>query len=142
MQLPRMTIRRWVVVVVIVAAAMSAWRLRRLSQRYSTIAAFQRQQQGYADRARNPLPKAIDRFEVEGRRFAEAARTAGNQREARFMRDEAARLAGLAETYREWVRDFTELSDYRAQLRRKYEQAATYPWLPVDPDPPEPERIP
>jgi hypothetical protein len=29
--------------------------------------------------------------------------------------------------------------DYHANLRRKYERAARYPWLPVAPDPPEPE---
>jgi hypothetical protein len=29
--------------------------------------------------------------------------------------------------------------DYHARLARKYERAARYPWLPVEPDPPEPE---
>ena len=28
---------------------------------------------------------------------------------------------------------------YHAALRRKYERAARYPWLPVPPDPPEPK---
>jgi hypothetical protein len=32
-------------------------------------------------------------------------------------------------------------ADYAA-LVRQYELAARYPWLPVDPDPPEPERVP
>jgi hypothetical protein len=27
---------------------------------------------------------------------------------------------------------------YHARMRRKYERAARYPWLPVEPDPPEP----
>lgn len=31
------------------------------------------------------------------------------------------------------------LRHYQAQLRRKYRRAARYPWLPVAPDPPEPE---
>ncbi len=30
-------------------------------------------------------------------------------------------------------------ADYYARLRRKYERAATRPWLPVAPDPPPPE---
>jgi hypothetical protein len=30
------------------------------------------------------------------------------------------------------------LADYHAELRRKYERAARYPWLAVDPDRPEP----
>ena len=28
---------------------------------------------------------------------------------------------------------------HHAALRSKYERAARYPWLPVEPDPPEPE---
>jgi hypothetical protein len=31
------------------------------------------------------------------------------------------------------------LADYHEDLARKYERAARYPWLPVEPDPPEPE---
>jgi hypothetical protein len=30
------------------------------------------------------------------------------------------------------------LADYHEDLARKYERAARYPWLPVEPDPPEP----
>jgi hypothetical protein len=30
-------------------------------------------------------------------------------------------------------------ADYQAALKTKYERAARYPWLPVEPDPPEPE---
>jgi hypothetical protein len=29
--------------------------------------------------------------------------------------------------------------DYHARMIRKYQHAASYPWLPVEPDPPEPE---
>ena len=29
--------------------------------------------------------------------------------------------------------------NYHAEMARKYEHAARYPWLPVAPDPPEPE---
>jgi hypothetical protein len=30
-------------------------------------------------------------------------------------------------------------ADHHASLARKYEEAARYPWLPVEPDPPEPD---
>ena len=30
-------------------------------------------------------------------------------------------------------------ADYQAALKTKYERAARYPWLPVEPDPPAPE---
>jgi hypothetical protein len=32
-----------------------------------------------------------------------------------------------------------ELVIYHMQMRRKYERAAWFPWLPVEPDPPEPD---
>ncbi len=31
------------------------------------------------------------------------------------------------------------LTDYHTHLKLKYERAARYPWLPLEPDPPEPE---
>jgi hypothetical protein len=39
---------------------------------------------------------------------------------------------------REAARD-SRLATYRAAMVRKYRHAAGYPWLPVEPDPPEPE---
>lgn len=36
----------------------------------------------------------------------------------------------------EWVR---RLCDYHELMTQKYERAARYPWLPVEPDPPMPE---
>jgi hypothetical protein len=33
----------------------------------------------------------------------------------------------------------TRIADYHLSLVEKYSQAARYPWLPVAPDPPEPE---
>jgi hypothetical protein len=32
-----------------------------------------------------------------------------------------------------------EVAEYHARLRRKYEHAARYPWLPVEADPPPPD---
>jgi hypothetical protein len=34
---------------------------------------------------------------------------------------------------------YPRLAAYHAELRRKYEYAARYPWLSVEPDPPKPE---
>jgi hypothetical protein len=31
------------------------------------------------------------------------------------------------------------LAEYSGKMRMKYERAARYPWLPVEPDPPEPK---
>jgi hypothetical protein len=35
-----------------------------------------------------------------------------------------------------------QMAAYHRELRAKYERAARYPWLPVEPDPPEPEPAP
>jgi hypothetical protein len=32
-----------------------------------------------------------------------------------------------------------EVTDFHVQLRLKYEHATRYPWLPIEPDPPEPK---
>jgi hypothetical protein len=45
-------------------------------------------------------------------------------------------------TYREWEslsRRLPRLGPYYAAMRKNYEFAERYPWLPVAPDPPEPE---
>jgi hypothetical protein len=33
------------------------------------------------------------------------------------------------------------MATYHRALKAKYERAVRYPWLPVEPDPPEPEWI-
>jgi hypothetical protein len=40
---------------------------------------------------------------------------------------------------REMTPDGVKSSAWHAALAEKYRQAALYPWLPVEPDPPEPE---
>jgi hypothetical protein len=35
--------------------------------------------------------------------------------------------------------DSTDLIQWHERMRLKYENAARYPWLPVEPDPPEPK---
>jgi hypothetical protein len=48
------------------------------------------------------------------------------------------RMLQVARDYRAEVKLCVKLADYHARLIPKYERAAAYPWLPVDPDPPEP----
>jgi hypothetical protein len=48
----------------------------------------------------------------------------------------------LSATYEDWesiTRRLPRLGPYYAAMRAKYEFAERYPWLPVAPDPPEPE---
>ena len=44
----------------------------------------------------------------------------------------------VADGYRRRAELYREEADYHGKLRRKYDHAARYPWLPVAPDPPEP----
>jgi len=39
-------------------------------------------------------------------------------------------------------RPFAKYADYHLEMERKWSRSARYPWLPVEPDPPEPEWIP
>jgi hypothetical protein len=69
------------------------------------------------------------------------------QQERGFIRDVPYFLKGLKDTprdreFREYLvaRDQTahRLVTYNNAMRRKYERAAHFPWLPVEPDPPPP----
>jgi hypothetical protein len=48
------------------------------------------------------------------------------------------RMLQVARDYRAEAKLCVKLADYHARLIPKYEHAAAHPWLPVDPDPPEP----
>jgi hypothetical protein len=108
MRLPRMTTRRWMIVVAIVANGSGAWILRARSHTYAI-------ESGYHSL-----------MEAENRRFvglyeAGSLGYTGRGSVDAFI-DQARRLAA-----------------YHATLKRKYELASSRPWLPVEPDPPEPK---
>lgn len=53
-------------------------------------------------------------------------------------RAEVAKLASRMKPFARIDRDWLPI-EWHESMRRKYERAARYPWLPVGPDPPEPE---
>jgi hypothetical protein len=67
------------------------------------------------------------------------------RRKSTRYRERAERHANIEHAHRELaallppLRSSAWLAAYHAELRRKYEHAARYPWLPVEPDTPEPE---
>ena len=93
MRLPRMTTRRWMVAVAILAVGLEA-----------TAALFRRH-------------------------HALLQRAAYHEKIERLVTDTAAQ-----------VRANAAIRDRHARLKEKYWRAARYPWLPVGPDPPEPEK--
>jgi hypothetical protein len=91
MRLPRMTTRRWMIAVAILAVGLEA-----------TAALFRRQ---HALRQRAAYHEKIEKLAAATQVRANAA-----------------------------------IRDRHARLKEKYWRAARYPWLPVGPDPPEPEK--
>jgi hypothetical protein len=51
----------------------------------------------------------------------------------------AERLDGEVLDFRDEAARCARISAHYTRLKLKYERAARYPWLPVEPDPPEPE---
>jgi len=93
MALPRMTTRRWLIAVVVVAIVLEVARLMWLSAEYRLRA----------------LEHATIRLDMK--------------------------LPMDAKTLN-WVQRFHA---YHQAMREKWERAARFPWLPVAPDPPEPQ---
>lgn len=129
MRILRMTTQRWMVAVSILALTMGgATGAVRLYRRHQNLYfRFKLHDVVAATLARgNPSMDMVDSFRVftgiENGRPVDRAPTEAEKEEERQ------RMARLL-----------RVIDYHSQLARKYERAARYPWLPVEPDPPEPE---
>jgi len=114
---PRMTTRRWMIAVAVVAVA--AGTLVEV-MKVSDLAAYYREKS-----AEHCMWEAVHRESAE--RFRGLWLKAIEDRDPEYD--------DYRET-REWDRRRVE---YHAAMTKKYEQAALNPWLPVPPDPPPPE---
>ena len=110
MRLPRMTTRRWMLAVALVALSVSGEQMRRRAAQY----------RWQAERHAN--------IESACRRTADL-----------LPRMKPADWEGFCGQMARGIRNSPRLAAYHAVLRRKYEHAARYPWLPVERDPPEPK---
>jgi hypothetical protein len=108
MRLPRMTTRRWMVAVAVMAAGLWVIVLGARSHSYAIRAGH------------HGLMEAHNRWIIEE---YEAGRL--------FHSGPADQLTVRADRCR-------RLITYHATLRRNYELASSRPWMPVEPDPPEP----
>ena len=102
MRLPRMTTRRWMIAIAILAILLApvAIELPRRRARFRALAAHYR------------------------------------------AKELIAPFRYLSITFNEWQslqKRWPRLRPYYALMRKKYEFAERYPWLPVDSDPPEPQ---
>lgn len=124
MRMPRFRIRTLMIAVAVVAVltacAAGAWRLNRLSRYYRSQAAIL----SHAEK------RATEGLKDQEEELASIAK-----------RDPLARakLKDFEDVARHCAGQYAALAEHAAALKLKYERAARYPWLPVEPDPPEPE---
>jgi hypothetical protein len=113
MRLPRMTTRRWMIVVAVVSLLISGG--LRLKQRRDYFLSLAR---SHAQK----MPSSTAEGKALKSRFGSTSGMRGE--EILFLRRDFDRMMDRA--------------DHHAGLVQKYHRAARYPWLPVEPDPPEP----
>jgi hypothetical protein len=134
MRLPRMTTRRWMVIVVIVGVVMGAIVGGvRLKRRHSYFLA---RVQSHAEREddcreRKRLFDALEWNSAAEIEWKTKDKQGGSPEVARAKRTRA-----LVHDHKERA---TRGIAYHAAMAQKYRYAARYPWFPVEPDPPEPE---
>jgi hypothetical protein len=88
------------------------------------------------------LKQRRDRFRLQAALFVDEGRTLLVMADASARRSvqlEAAGVQGQVSTLRDYERRCRDQAEYAATLGRKYEFAASRPWLQVSPDPPKPE---
>ncbi len=130
----RFTVRRMMVVVASVAVAIGATlefkRLGRLSRDYHRRALTSAREERMWRRGSS----GREASELEARRLSVALRS-----KDRVLAD---LWAEETSTRARENREVREIFNHHARLRRMYERAASYPWEPVAPDPPEPHLTP
>jgi hypothetical protein len=132
MRLPRMTIREWMIAMVVTALAVGAVSLDRWSRDYRRRAEFHaRMESTYEDKWR----KAIVRMEKSAKIVDKLERQLPPDFPPGSFRET---VGGFALEIRERAAADAQRGGYHAALARKYRYAASHPWLPVEPDPPEP----
>jgi hypothetical protein len=116
MRLPRMTTRRWMIVVVVVGVLMGgivvADRLRQRRADFNTLAQHHTYMKVYF-RDWGQSASAVALWEASGRSDAHAR--------LKDLKDRLSRLLA-----------------YHESMERKYQHAVRYPWLAIEADPPEP----
>ena len=137
-RLPRMTIRRWIIVVILVATALTLWtmeqRSRGLRRRAAFHAAESEQLTFYYEVETQCLADLERELEVD---LSLTRKHRGSSQALRYL-ESAERNIGKTEESRAILRAVAEQIEHHAHLRRKYEQASSRPWVSVSPDPPEP----
>lgn len=133
MRLPRMTMRRWMIAVAVVAALLGAELARRRIREYRFMASEYKIEAVYHARSSRDSRKAH-------RRWIDSAQdTEGKAGETDDVTLRAFYIERVSEA-RSSAESEAALAQYQEAMRKKYERAAGRPWESVPPDPPEPSR--
>jgi hypothetical protein len=114
MRLPRMTMRRWMIAVAAIGLMIGGGVVLKQRRDYFLSLAQSHQKEVASSTAR------------------------GNALKSRFGGTAGMTVEEITRLHDDYER-MMDRADHHASLARKYEEAARYPWLPVEPDPPEPE---
>jgi hypothetical protein len=143
MRLPRLqfTVRRMMIVVAIAAVALGANELRRRKDRYDSLRSTHewRGRSSISSAEFHASTAAANEREVERLRAAVRSRNHASRPEAEAVAQITSNIEGAAAIERAAERQFRARARFHELLRKKYERAARYPWLVVEPDPPEPD---
>jgi hypothetical protein len=151
-----MTIRAWMITVVIGSALITAWQIGSRWQRFHALAVWhQKQADSLAITVAVPSPSISnivpDTGESEALRQIEESKRLwrydfGHHR--RYYRHESITAEQVAQAEFEWKKAQAELeaiatrqrrlTEYHREMSRKYQRAAARPWQLVGPGPPEP----
>jgi hypothetical protein len=157
MRVPRMTTRRWMIVVAVVALSLGAYvcvaRLKRQRDRYLAKATWHSGMEAESLRfmakrlgrpVREPKSETSDDpvtpidpdsgLLTEGSNRHQLDDYQADQ-EVRERATAAARRRILEELWQRDLEHRRKQAEYHAALARKYRDAARYPWLTVEPDP-------
>ena len=137
----RFTVRRLMAVVMLVAVLMwgvQTWRrwqaYRRSAMYYAQVELWSGQEVAWMDRS---ITQARHRLPEELRISQHALRHFINDREVTPAEFAASQEKVVADMFAMAAQKRAQVAFF-ARMKRKYERAARYPWLPVEPDPPVP----
>jgi hypothetical protein len=139
MRRPSFRLRTLLIAVVIAGLCLWWLRTRQLSRQYLARAALHAREESEWSMMARGL-RIAEVIGAEKLKEIEEKRYPPNQfRDPSDAAEYLRRVTKMAEIGRRERESAEARASYHAGLKRKYEEAARYPWLPVDPDPPEPK---
>jgi hypothetical protein len=141
MRLPRMTTRRWIMVVVAVALVMAVivggLRLRQRREALAIRAIGHAMRKAECEHLKHNSKQMLILTDLRNNILSQE-RSLGSDDPPRPDKGLTHRAKAAKLDWHEEAVRMDRAIAYHAAMQRKYEDAAQRPWLPVEPDPPEP----